>query len=125
MNDKIIFWLNAYMLFFGLANNLQKKHDCELYAIIDITNRTKKFFEKQNSVNFTKTWFLHDHIQISKNIDIEYLKNFEKKYSINLWQLGINERLFYQYNDFYQFSQEIVGNRYFCLYCMFFIITLR
>jgi len=106
MTDKIIFWLNAYMLFFGLANNLQKKHDCELYAIIDITNRTKKFFEKQKSVNFTKTWFLHDHIQNSKNIDIEYLKNFEKKYSINLWQLGINERVFYQYNDFYQFSQD-------------------
>ena len=32
MNDKIIFWLNANMLFFGLAHNLQKTHDCELYA---------------------------------------------------------------------------------------------
>ena len=106
MTEKIIFWLNAYMLFFGLAHNLQKKYDCEQYAIIDITNRTKKFFEEQNLVDFTKIWFLHDHIQNSKNIDIEYLKNFEKKYSINLWELGINERLFYQYNDFYQFSQD-------------------
>ena len=106
MTDKIIFWLNAYMLFFGLANNLQKKYDCELYALIDITNRTKKFFEQQTSVNFKKTWFLHDHIQNSDTVDIDYLKNFEKKYSINLWQLGLNERLFYQYNDFYQFSQN-------------------
>ena len=106
MPDKIILWLNAYMLFFGLAQNLQNRHDCELYALIDITNRTKKFFEQQNFVDFTNIWFLHDHIQNSKNIDTEYLKNIEKKYSINLWQLGINERIFYQYNDFYQFSHD-------------------
>ena len=52
MTDKIIFWLDAFLLNFGLAYNLQKKHDCELYSIIDITNRTKKFFEEQNLVNF-------------------------------------------------------------------------
>ena len=108
MTDKIIFWLNAYMLFFGLAQKLQNKHDCELYAIIDITNRTKKFFENQDLIKFQQTWFLHDHLQKNEKIDIDYLTNFEKKYSINLWQLGINERIFYQYNDFYQFSQKIV-----------------
>ena len=106
MNDKIIFWLNANMLFFGLAHNLQKTYDCELYAVVDITNRTKKFFEEQNLVNFQKMWFLHDHIQKTNKIDIDYLRNFEKKYSINLWQLGFNERLFYQYNEFYKFTQD-------------------
>ncbi len=106
MNDKIIFWLNANMLFFGLAYNLQKTYDCKLYAVIDITNRTKKFFEEQNLVNFQKMWFLHDHIQKTNKIDIDYLRNFEKKYSINLWQLGFNERLFYQYNEFYKFTQD-------------------
>ena len=94
------------MLFFGLAHNLQNRYDCELYALIDITNRTKKFFENQELIKFKQTWFLHDHIQKTEQIDIDYLNNFEKKYSINLWQLGINERLFYQYNDFYQFSQN-------------------
>ena len=106
MGDKIIFWLNAYMLFFGLAHNLQNRYDCELYALIDITNRTKKFFENQDLIKFKQTWFLHDHLQKNEKIDIDYLNNFEKKYSINLWQLGINERIFYQYNDFYQFSQN-------------------
>ena len=106
MTDKIIFWLDGFLLNFGLAYNLQKKHDCELYSIIDITNRTKKFFEEQNLVNFQKIWFLHDHIQKNKKIDIDYLKNFEKKYSINLWQLAINERIFYQHNDFYEFSHD-------------------
>ena len=106
MTDKIVFWLNANMLFFGLAHNLQKTYDCKLYAVIDITNRTKKFFEEQNLISFQKMWFLHDHIQKTNKIDIDYLRNFEKKYSINLWQLGFNERLFYQYNEFYKFTQD-------------------
>ena len=104
MTDKIIFWLDGFLLPYGLAKNLQEKHDCELYAIIDITNRTKKFFENQDLVNFNEKWFFHDHIRNNLNVDIEFLENFEKKYSINLWELAINERIFYQYNDFYQFS---------------------
>lgn len=106
MSDKIIFWLDAFLLPFGLAFNLQKKHDCELYSIIDITNRTKKFFEEQKLVTFEKQWFFHDHIEISKKPDINYLRNFEKKYQINIWQLGFNERIFYLHNDFYDFSQD-------------------
>ena len=106
MTDKIIFWLDAFLLPFGLAKNIQEKHDCNLYAIIDITNRIKKFFQEQKLVNFEKLWFLHDYIKPSKKADITYLRNFEKKYQINIWQLGFNERIFYLYNDFYNFSQD-------------------
>lgn len=107
MTEKIIFWLDAFLLNFGLAFNLQKKYDCELYSIIDITNRTKKFFEEQELVNFKKKWFLHDYIKKTNlKPDIEYLTNFEKRYSINIWQLGFNERIFYLYNDFYKFTQN-------------------
>ena len=94
------------MLFFGLAAKLQKKYDCELYAMIDITNRTKEFFKFQDIVNFKETWFLHDNIKKSNELDLNYLENFEKKYGINLWQLGFNERIFYLYNDLYKFSQH-------------------
>ena len=107
MTDKIIFWLDAFLLNFCFAHDLQKKHDCELYAVVDVTNRTKKFFEEQNFVNFKKQWFLHDHIKkINSKPDIKYLEDFEKRYSINIWQLGINERIFYYYNDFYKFSHD-------------------
>lgn len=106
MTDKIIFWLNAFFLNFAIANSLKKKYDCDIYGLIDITNRTKQFFIDQNIVNFKKTWFLHDHIQKNIKIDIEYLEKFEKKYSINLWQLGFNERIFYQHNEFHKFSQN-------------------
>ena len=44
MADKIIFWMNAFFLNSGIANNLKKKYDCDIYALIDITNRTKQFF---------------------------------------------------------------------------------
>jgi len=107
MTDKIIFWLDAFLLHFGISYYLKKKYNCELYSIIDITNRTKEFFEEQNLVNFKKKWFLHDYIKKpNSKPDIEYLSNFEKKYSINIWQLGFNERIFYKYNDFYKFSQD-------------------
>ena len=106
MVDKIIFWMNAFFLNFVIADSLKKKYDCDIYSLIDITNRTKQFFIDQDLVNFEKIWFLHDHIQKNKKIDIEYLQNFEKEYSIDLWQLGFNERIFYQHNDFYKFSQN-------------------
>ena len=49
-------------------------YDCDLYGIIDITNKTKNFFEKQDLVGFNKTWFFHDHIDINKKPDLEYFE---------------------------------------------------
>tara|TARA_B110000014_G_C20124868_1_gene598345 strand:- start:2595 stop:4112 length:1518 start_codon:yes stop_codon:yes gene_type:complete len=107
MTDKIIFWLDAFLMNFCLATDLQKKHDSELFAIFDITNRTKKFFENQNLVKFQKQWFLHDYIEIKNSKpDTKYLEDFEKRYSINIWELGLNERIFYNYNNFYKFSHD-------------------
>ena len=80
MTEKIIFWMNSFFLNFVIANNLKKKYDCDIYALIDITNRTKQFFIDQNLVNFKQTWFLHDHIQENNKIDLDYLQKFEKKY---------------------------------------------
>ncbi len=107
MKTKIILWLDSELLTFSIAYYLKKMYDCELYAIIDITNGTKKFFETQNLVKFEKTWFYFDHVH-PKNAkpDYEYLKNIEKKFELNLWTLGINERIFYQYNKFYKFSDN-------------------
>jgi hypothetical protein len=107
MKDKILFWISSDLNQYFLAYSLQKQYDCELFAIIDITNKPKKFFEEQNLVNFKKIWFFHDHIKISnKHPDITYLRNVEKKYNINIWKLAINERLFYRFNDFQKFSNN-------------------
>jgi hypothetical protein len=105
MKDRILFWLGADFTQFCISYGIQKECDSDLFAIVDITNKTKKFFLDQNLVSFNKIWFFHDNIKKPKsNPDVEYLKNFEKKYGIHLWQLAVNERIFYRFYNFYKFS---------------------
>jgi len=107
MTTKIIFWLNLVTLHFGTAYFLQKKFNCELFAIVDTTDRPKSFFQTQKLVDFKKIWFYHDNIEKTyKKFDIEYLQHIEKTYGLNLWQLAINERLFYQFNKFHKFDTD-------------------
>ena len=88
MTDKILFLVEG-ILDIGLAKSLSEKQpDMEFYAIIDTNDHTKKFFEKQGIVKFTKQWFYRDSVlDLSGDIDINYLAEFEKRYSINLWQI--------------------------------------
>ena len=107
MKHKIIFWLDSNFVHFGLANAIEKKYDCELYAIFDITNKPKPFYQKQKIVNFQKSWFYHDFINTKNGEpDYEYLKSFEERYGINLWTIAYNERLFFTYNDYYNFNEK-------------------
>lgn len=106
MKDKILFWLGSEFTHFSLAYYLQKMYDCDLFAIIDITDKPKKFFQEQTLVSFQKKWFFHDHIRNNIKPDIEFLKNFEKKYKINLWTLAINERIFYRFYNFHKFTNS-------------------
>lgn len=106
MKDKVIFWMDSDLSDFGLAKSLQDLYDCELFAVVDIPDRPKKFFETQNLVNFNKIWFYHDHIIKGKKPDVSYLKSFEEKYGINLWMLAYNERIFFQFNEYYEFTTE-------------------
>ena len=105
--EKIIFWDHGDFFHFLLAHSLQKKIDSEFYAIFDITDKQKPFYQKQKFVDYKKIWFFHDAIsKPRKKIDVEYLNSFEEKYNINLWLLALNERLFNENNEFYKFSRE-------------------
>ena len=105
-NSKLLFWVDAFLLHYCLAYYIQKNSSHELFSIIDVTSRLKPFFETQNLVNFRNQWFLHDHINSNKKPDLEYLEKFEKKYQINLWNVALNERLFYKHNEHYKFQLE-------------------
>ena len=105
-NDKILFWLNADLTHYCLSYYLQQKHSCDMYAIIDITNKPKQFFQTQQLVKYKKMWFYHDNIKISNKVDISFLENFEKEYGLNLWKLIINERIFYGFFSFHKFSRN-------------------
>lgn len=106
MKDKIIFWIDGALTHFCLAYYLQKKYDADFYAIIDTTNKPKKFFQEQRLVQFQKTWYYHDHIINFSNPDIEYLSSFEQKYNVNISQLLVNDRFFYRFNRFYKFTDD-------------------
>jgi len=103
---KLLFWNNQFMLHYCLAYELQKNFECELYGIFDVPNNLKSFFKTQKIVNYKKKWFYHDHISLNKKPDLQYLANFEEKYNLNLWQLAINERIFFKYNLYHKFSKN-------------------
>ena len=110
MAKKVIIWLGNDFTHYCLAYALEKKHDFELYGISEVPNKPKQFFEKQKLVSFKKIWYFHDHIQKNtKKANMEYLKEFEKKYQIDLWKLIQNERIFI-YNDYYKFSSNEILN---------------
>ena len=106
MKDKIVCWQDFDISTFGIAKALQEKHDCELFAIIDTTDRPKQFFKQQQFVKYQKAWFYHDHISPKKKPDIDYLKSIEQKYKIDLWKIAYNDRIFFKYNDFYKFTTD-------------------
>lgn len=106
MTDKILFFIDLWFTHFGIAKSLHEKHDCELYAIIDCDDKAKKFFLEQNLVKFSKVWYYLDCFKNKKmEPDLNYLKNFEEKYNINLWSIAYAEREFYLYNQYYKFSE--------------------
>ena len=108
---KILFWIYSFLSHYSLAYYLQSCLDADFFGIIDINSKPKKFFQEQKLVNFQKIWFFHDHIiKTQQKPDLDYLKNFEQKYKIDLWKLAINERFFYMHNRFYKFTkQEILS----------------
>ena len=106
MKKKLLFWITIDFKQFFVANYFQKFEDYELYAIVDCPSNAKNFFKNQQLVKFKKIWFLHEQIQNSTNFSIENLKNYENKYDLNLWELLTNERIFYKYNQFYNFEKN-------------------
>ena len=44
MNSKIMFWVMDAIAFVGIPKTLQEKHNFDIYAILDVTDKQKKFF---------------------------------------------------------------------------------
>ena len=110
MKKKIFFWLEGDITSYCISYYLQKIIDSEYYAIVDVTDRPKKFFKEQKLVQFNKTWFYHDYLNKKIKPDPNYLKSFEEKYDIDLWQLAKNDRIFMDnHNTFHKFSNEEIS----------------
>ena len=111
MQKKIIVWLNADITEFGVCYYLQKTSNYEIYAIIDITNKPRKFFESQTLVKFKKIWFYHDLVNNIPKEKTDFLNSFSRKYGIDVEKLSQNDRIFMnKFNNFHQFSQAEISN---------------
>jgi len=106
MKKNLLFWIDQSLIHFGLAKFLQENFDCDMFSIFEITEKPKKFFQNQNIVNFKKIWFLHDYLLNKNTLDIEYLRQVEKKYAINLHLIALNDRIFNELNNHYNFSHD-------------------
>tara|TARA_Y100000741_G_scaffold254715_1_gene196222 strand:- start:3376 stop:4860 length:1485 start_codon:yes stop_codon:yes gene_type:complete len=103
--QKILYFINQNFSHYLFAKSIQDKINAEIFAIYDVTNKPRQFFENQKIVNFKKIWFFHDFIdEIGKEPDLEFLGNFEKKYDIKLSEIVFSERIFTDFNEFYKFS---------------------
>ena len=107
MNPKLIFWFNDHLPLLGLPKILQEKYNFDVYAILDVADKHKKFFQEQKLIKFSKIWYFHDYIsKTAEKPDTEYLKLIEKKYKINISTLIDNERFFNKWNQYYRFSSD-------------------
>ena len=103
---KILVWFGVEFTHFSIIHALQKKLDAKYYAIIDTTTSQKKFFNNQTLIKLEQKWYFHDHIKKNKIVDEKYLERTEEKYSLNLWKLTLNERIFYRYFRFHNFHRD-------------------
>ena len=107
MTDKILFWMDSNLLYFGIAKYFQEKYDAEYYAITDYNEQLDEFFKKQNIVKFNKVWSYRENVFLkNEKPDLEYLEKFEKSTKINLWKLAYSERIFYKYNKYHKFTHD-------------------
>ena len=66
MSKKILFWFSSDFTQFLVASKINQFVDCESYAIIDVPDKAKNFFNTQKIVNLKKFWFFHDNIYSKK-----------------------------------------------------------
>lgn len=111
---KCLVWLDngpySY-LNYGIATSLNKMSNYEFYGM-SVTKKDFEFLKKQHTINFKELFYYPQCYIEKKSIpDIDYLRDIEKKYELNLWLDAYSERLFYQYRtEFYSFSKDEILN---------------
>ena len=107
MKDKILFWIEPEATEFGIAREIERQNEFELYAIYDMKPPLDISFKNQKIIDFKKEWFFWDHVKNSNaKPDINYLKKIEDEYKIDLWSLAYASRTFYQYNQYHIFKKD-------------------
>jgi len=107
VKPKILFWIDDGHIHFGISKFLYEKYPVEIFAVYDVNHITKNYYNNQKIVKFNKVWFWRDHLSSKPHKpDMNYLKNFEKKYGIHLWKIASMERRFLHYNESHKFTYK-------------------
>jgi len=108
MKKKILFWIDdSSFLQYCFSTTIKNKTDFSFSAIADINKNGRKFLENQNLLDISKVWYYRDCMpKRDHEPDEQYLIDFEKKYSINLWTIIFSERLFYSFTTYYKPSRK-------------------
>lgn len=104
MNKKILFFLDKDWIHFGIAKYISDKLDANFYGIVDLDTHSSNFFKDQDLMKFEKIWYYQEYIKNQNSPDLLYLKNFEEKYDLNIWEIALSERFFIHYNPYHHFS---------------------
>jgi len=119
--DKILVYVHGWFIHFGIAKALQEKYPCDIFGIVDFDDKAKKFFDNQKIVDFTKYWHYKEHANVpDTKPDMEYLKEFESKYSIDIWSIVYTDKSFYKYNlsTLFPYLFYFVGESCICYDCI-------
>ena len=107
MKDKILFWCDRKFMHFGIAKSLQEKYDCDLFAIIQLADRTKEIFREQPVAKFNQIWIFNDYVsKENQNSDLNFLASFEEKYNIDLWKIAYTDVSLSSYNKYHKFTRD-------------------
>jgi len=104
MKEKILFFLDKDWIHFGIAKYISDKIDAKFYGIVDLDSHSSNFFKEQDLMKFDKIWYYQEFIKNQRSPDLNYLKKFEEKYNLNIWEIALSERFFIHYNQFHNFD---------------------
>ena len=104
---KVLFWFPTDFTYFFNAYYFSKKYESKFFAIVDAPQKMSNFYKKQNFITFSKVWYLREEINKDENkLDLDYLRRIENEYDLNIWKLALNERYFYKFFSFHEFSRD-------------------
>lgn len=102
MKKNLLFYIDESFAHFGIAKSIHEKSDYNIFTVIDVNEKLKIFFETQKIISFQKIWNIRNiDLDPYRKPDLEYLKSFEKKFNINIWQKAYADNGFIKYNKYY------------------------
>ena len=108
-NDTILVWFDAgpyAYIHFGVSYALSKLGKFDFVGIV-ATKQDVDFLQNQNLINFKKLFYYPECYQGKSSYDLNTLKEFERKYDLDLWLNIFTDRFFHKYyTHFHHFTKN-------------------